>query len=99
MNTKKIVRVEHILDEENDRWVYIEYNRLDDIIGINFMFGASDYDQFKKDYCFTDEAMTASYLKMCKTFESERYSRFEFLSKCLWVYAGCLNNYLFKNQS
>ena len=95
MNVEKVVKVEHILDESNDRWIYIEYNRRDDIIGINFMFGAGDYDQFKRDFCFKDDAMTASYLKMCKTFESERYSRFEFLSKCIWVYAGCLNEYLF----
>ena len=41
--TKKVV---HQFNEENDRWIYIEYSKTNKLLGLNFMQG-DDYELFQ----------------------------------------------------
>jgi hypothetical protein len=39
MKNNKVIKVEHIWCDSNDRWIYLEYNEQDKICGMNFMQG------------------------------------------------------------
>jgi len=83
----RITKVEHIWSEEEDRWIYIEYNEQHKIIGLNFMQG-DDYKYFKEKWCHTDQGLTLYYESMLYTFPIEKASvnTIEFINKCMWSY-------------
>jgi len=90
MNNKEINKVEHIWCIEDDRWVYIEYNDINKIIGLNFMQG-NEYENFKEGWCNTNIALTKYYHKMCKIFQIEKdsHNRMDFINKVVWAYVEC----------
>lgn len=59
----RINKVEHIWNEKEDRWIYIEYNEQYRIIGLNFMQG-DDYEYFKKNWCYNDQGLMEYYDSM-----------------------------------
>jgi hypothetical protein len=64
------VKVEHLWSKENDRWIYIEYNKENDILGLNFMQG-DDYDEFIKGWCYTNPGLTIFYNHMKSSYANE----------------------------
>ena len=82
-----ITRVEHHWSKENDRWIFIQYNKQNDIVGLNFMQG-EEYDLFTKDWCKPDHALFEFYQYMLMTFEieSQSISRLDFINKVFWTY-------------
>ena len=59
-NSKEIRKIIHQFDEENDRWIYIEFDNNNEIIGLNFMQD-DDYELFQKEYCYNDEKLMRFY--------------------------------------
>jgi len=82
-----IKEVKHIWCEEDDRWVYLEYNDTHKIIGMNFMQG-DEYESFKKDWCKSDNGLTEFYNSMLYTFPIEKVSvlPLDFINKCMWTF-------------
>ena len=82
-----IDKVEHIWCEDNDRWIYLEYNKQRKIIGMNFMHG-DFYEGFKKDWCKNDQGLTEFYTQMLYTFPIEKasVSTLAFINKCMWTF-------------
>ena len=82
-----VALVKHIWDEDNDRWMYLEYNMVHKIIGLNFMQG-DDYDYFKKCWCRNDQGLADFYESMLYTFPIEKASvnTIEFINKCMWAF-------------
>ena len=82
-----IDKVEHVWCEDDDRWVYLEYNKQRKIIGMNFMQGDS-YESFKKDWCNNDQGLTEFYNYMLYTFTIEKaaVSTLSFINKCMWTF-------------
>tara|TARA_R110001606_G_scaffold169056_2_gene313917 strand:- start:414 stop:680 length:267 start_codon:yes stop_codon:yes gene_type:complete len=67
-----IRKVEHIWCESDDRWVYLERNGQNKVIGLNFMQG-DEYDYFKTKWCESDESLTKfykEYLSKANTFST-----------------------------
>jgi hypothetical protein len=92
MNKDYIVdKVEHVFDEANDRWMYIEYNKQRKIIGLNFMQG-DDYEFFKKSWCRNDQGLTEFYHQMLYTFPIEKasVSTQSFINKCMWSFHAAI---------
>ena len=83
----KITKVEHVWSENEDRWIYIEYNEHNKIIGLNFMQG-DDYEEFKKDWCFRDENLNRLYNTLSQEFKETKIAltKIEFINKCFWVH-------------
>ena len=94
MNKDYIVdKVEHVFDESNDRWMYIEYNKIRKIIGLNFMQGGTEeYKYFKKDWCHNDQGLTEFYHQMLYTFPIEKasVSTQAFINKCMWSFHAAI---------
>lgn len=86
-NINRLDKIEHVWSEEEDRWVYIEYNEQRKIIGLNFMQG-DDYDDFKKFWCHSDLGLTEFYRQMLCIFPLEQasVSTIEFINKVMWAY-------------
>ena len=82
-----IDKVEHLWDESNDRWIYLEFNKQRKIIGMNFMQG-NEYHCFKNDWCKSDEGLTEFYNQMLYTFPIEKasVSTLSFINKCMWTF-------------
>jgi hypothetical protein len=82
-----VKRVEHVWCERDDRWVYVEYNDINDIVGLNFMQG-DEYDLFKKTWCKSDESLTEYYTQMLEIFNIEKQSsrNLGFINKVMWSY-------------
>ena len=87
----KINKVEHVWDDEEDRWIYIEYNAQGEIIGLNFMQG-DEYDCFKKRWCKNDQGLMEFYDSMLYTFPIEKssVSALRFINKCMWAFHTAL---------
>ena len=60
---EELNRVVHQWCDSNDRWMYIEYDRDGKVMGLNFMQG-DEYECFKKDWCVSDQGLTAFYKQM-----------------------------------
>ena len=82
-----IGKIEHVWCEDNDRWIYLEYNKERKIIGMNFMQG-DFYEDFKKDWCKNDQGLTEFYNYMLYTFTIEKasVSTLSFINKCMWTF-------------
>jgi hypothetical protein len=82
-----IDKVEHVWCEDDDRWIYLEYNKQRKVIGMNFMQG-SFYESFKKDWCVNDVGLTDFYESMLYTFPIEKasVSTLSFINKCMWTF-------------
>ena len=86
-----IDKVEHVWDNSNDRWIYLEYNKQRKIIGMNFMQG-DFYEGFKKDWCKNDQGLTEFYNYMLYTFTIEKasVSTLSFINKCMWTFHSAI---------
>ncbi len=89
MEITKVLKVEHIWCEEDDRWIYLEYNEQNKIWGMNFMQG-DEYDVFKHEYTKNDPGLLEFYVTMLYTFPIEQKSvdRIAFLNKVMWAYVS-----------
>ena len=83
----KTIKIEHIWNNENDRWIYIEYNEQMKITGLNFMQG-DDYDDFANGFSFSDEGLFEFYTEMMITFPIKFSSvrGITFINKVMWTY-------------
>lgn len=81
-----VTTVQHIWAKSDDRWVYLEYNKLYEIVGMNFMQG-DDYEDFKDRWCYNDESLMAYYESMLYTFPIEKASvdTLAFVNKVMWA--------------
>jgi len=88
----KIIKVEHVWSDSEDRWIYIEYNEQYKIIGLNFMQGSA-YDHFKAKWCYNDKGLTEFYRTMIDTFTIEEASSdtIEFINKVMWAYHAAIS--------
>ena len=84
---RTVDKVEHVWCESDDRWVYLEYNKIRKIVGMNFMQG-SFYEGFKADWCKSDVGLTEFYESMLYTFPIEKVSvsTLSFINKCMWTF-------------
>lgn len=92
----RVQKIEHIWCNEDDRWIYLEYNEINKIVGMNFMQGDS-YEYFKKNWCVTNKGLTEFYKQMLYIFPTEKasVSTLEFINKCIWAYhyANLMDDY------
>ena len=86
--TGKVTKVKHILCENHDRWVYVEYNKANEVIGLNFMQGADDYKLFKQEWCYRDYALTEfyTYMKIQWDVATRNMTELEFMNSVMWTY-------------
>jgi len=95
---QELDRVVHQWCFDNDRWMYIEYDRDGEVMGLNFMQG-DDYEYFLKGgWCKSDPGLTEFYRQMLYTFpiELKSVSTLTFINKCMWAYhsaISCQNEY------
>ena len=84
---ERVYRVEHVWNGENDRWIYIEYNKQSKIVGLNYMQG-DEYQLFKKRWCVSDIGLTEFYQQQKYTFqiEFEAVDSLSFVNSCMWAY-------------
>lgn len=91
-NTRRVV---HIRDESYDRHIYLEYDSEDEIVGFNFMQGCGDmdYEVFKDNACFGDDAMFQEYLDFKENFKHsiEIDDEYGFINDFFWYYANVIN--------
>lgn len=87
----KVDKVEHVWNKSNDRWVYIEYNAVSEIIGLNFMQG-DEYECFKKSWCHNDQGLMEFYNLMLHMFSVEKASvtTLSFINKCMWSFHSAI---------
>ena len=83
----RVDKIVHEWCEEQDRWVYIEYNNQRKIVGLNFMQG-DEYDYFKEKWCHNDQGLMQFYNTMLYTFPIEKASvnTLQFINKVMWAY-------------
>lgn len=89
MKNSKVIKVEHLWCDKNDRWIYLEYNEENKICGMNFMQG--DYYQgFREDWCYNDPGLMEFYTEMLYTFPIEKSSvdTITFINKVMWAYCS-----------
>ena len=91
-DTYRVDKVELIWCEDNERWVYLEYNEQRNIIGMNFMQG-DEYEDFKKSWCYSDRGLTDFYMQMLDVFPIEKASvtKLQFINKCMWVFHSAIS--------
>jgi len=89
MKNNRIIKAEHVWSEENDRWIYLEYNEQNKICGMNFMQG-DEYEVFKHEYAENDRGLMEFYETMLYTFPIEEVSvdRITFINKVMWTYCS-----------
>jgi len=89
MKNNKVIKVEHIWCEEDDRWIYLEYNEQNKICGMSFMQG-DEYEVFLREYAENDPGLLEFYVTMLYTFPIEQKSvdRIAFLNKVMWAYVS-----------
>jgi hypothetical protein len=89
MKNNKVIKVEHIWCDSNDRWIYLEYNEQDKICGMNFMQG-DEYEVFKSQYAENDKGLMEFYETMLYTFPIEKSSvdTITFINKVMWAYCS-----------
>lgn len=89
MKNNKVIRVEHIWCEQDDRWIYLEYNEKNKICGMSFMQG-DEYEVFKAEYAENDRGLMEFYETMLYTFPIEEVSvdRITFINKVMWAYCS-----------
>ena len=89
MKNNKVIKVEHLWCESEDRWIYLEYNEKNKICGMNFMQG-DYYLGFREDWCYNDPGLTEFYSEMLYTFpiEEESVDRITFINKVMWAYCS-----------
>ena len=87
INQYEVEKVVHEWCEEDDRWVYIEYNNQRKIVGLNFMQG-DDYDYFKDSWCHNNQGLMEFYNFMIHSFPIEKASvnTLEFINKVMWAF-------------
>ena len=88
MKNNKVIKIEHIWSEENDRWIYLEYNEQYKICGMSFMQG-DEYEVFKES-AENDPGLLEFYRDMLYTFPIEQASvnTIEFINKVMWTYVS-----------
>ena len=89
MKNNKVIKVEHIWCEQDDRWIYLEYNEKNKICGMSFMQG-DEYEVFKAEYAENDRGLMEFYDTMLYTFPIEEKSvdRISFINKVMWAYVS-----------
>ena len=89
MKNNKVIKVEHIWCEQDDRWIYLEYNEKNKICGMSFMQG-DEYEVFKAEYAENDRGLMEFYETMLYTFPIEQVSvdRISFINKVMWAYVS-----------
>ena len=90
---QELDKVVHQWCEDNDRWMYIEYDRDGMVMGLNFMQG-DPYECFKRDWCVSDRGLTEFYKQMLYTFpiECNQTSTLVFINKCMWAYHSAISS-------
>ena len=83
---RELDKVVHQWCDDNDRWMYIEYDRDGIVMGLNFMQG-DNYEDFKDQWCYNDESLMAYYEQMLYTFPIEKASvnTLTFVNKVMWA--------------
>ena len=91
---EELDRVVHQWCDDNDRWMYIEYDRDGVVMGLNFMQG-DEYECFKRDWCKSDIGLTEFYKQMLYTFpiEEKAASTRVFINKCMWAYHSAISSH------
>lgn len=95
MDNNELDKIVHQWCDDNDRWIYIEYNRDGKVMGLNFMQG-DEYEIFKQAYCKNNEYLFRFYKVMLTNFilDPEVLIEFksfniEFINKCMWAFHQC----------
>jgi hypothetical protein len=92
--TRQVSRVEHVFHEMADRWIYLEYDADNQLMGVNFMQG-DDYEDFKELWAYGDKGLTKYCRAMKIIFPTEKasVSELNFISRCMdsWVEAICFS--------
>ncbi len=90
---QELDRVVHQWCDDNDRWMYIEYDREDKIMGLNFMQG-DEYECFLKSWCVSDQGLTNFYKQMLYTFayEQRNVPEHAFINSCMWAYHSAISS-------
>ena len=81
-----VVRVEHRYSPEDDRWVYMEFDKAGGLIGLNYCQGDA-YDYFKECWAFDDPSLTKFYIDISSSLMGKliEMSEFELINLILWL--------------
>jgi len=89
---QELDRVVHEWCDDNDRWMYIEYDREGKVMGLNYMQGG-EYEYFKEYASVSDKGLTEFYKQMLYTFPIEKssVSLISFINSCMWSYHSAIS--------
>lgn len=89
MKNNKVIKMEHIWVDTDDRWVYLEYNDENKVCGMNFMQG-EEYEEFRVNWTVNDPGLMEFYETMLYTFPIEQSSvnTLTFINKVMWAYCS-----------
>ena len=81
-----VVRVEHRFSPADDRWVYMEFDKTDALVGLNYCQG-DDYDYFKECWAFSDPSLTDYYTDTCSSLMGMliEMPEFKLINLILWL--------------
>ena len=82
-----IVKVLHQFSKEDDRWVYMAFNKNGDLRGLNYCQG-DDYKYFMEHCACSDPVLLQFYNDAYGTLRSylrESIGEFEFITTMLWL--------------
>ena len=87
---QELDRVVHQWCDDNDRWMYIEYDRDGKVMGLNFMQG-DEYELFKEEYCIEDRALSTFFDEMKNDelpfdLQLEKDGDVEYIDKIIWIF-------------
>lgn len=82
-----IKEIRHVRCDQNDRWIYLEFNENHEIIGINYC-QCNNYEYFKRKFAYKSEELTEFYKTMVVDYNREfsKISLLEFVNKVCWTY-------------
>lgn len=91
---RELIKVEHVWDHPNDRWILIERYEDDKYVGLNYMQG-SGYEHFKENYCKVDKGLSEFYnqMKITYTVHRQAHTEIEFINDAMWTYHSAISCY------
>jgi hypothetical protein len=81
---EKVIKVEHIWCEEEDRWIYIERYDGTDFLGLNFCQG-SDKEFFNDHFLKVDHGLSNFFESMGKSLVIVK-SELRAINEAMWLY-------------
>ena len=87
----KLIKVEHVWCEEEDRWIYIERYANTEYIGLNFSQGV-DKEFFNDHFCEVDQGLS-NFFEVTTDHDKGNKDEISVINKYMWLYHAAVIAY------